>query len=239
MKFTAAAIVALCGLSASDAFVIPPPFNMPQNYYATTTRTSTTTAVSTKMADDGFSDDFKDALKDKSSSDGEEEAVGSGSSRFKELLKAAQSSGGAEGARMPVAIENPFLNPTPPPPPSQPLASTPNPEDLSVEEQARMFREMMAQQQGAAVAMPPPPQPMDAPKRVSKTDRAGRPVGRNRDADTIANAADLYFAQLKRDSSVRTMARLHGEVDIAERVFEDEGIKQLEGLLKQNPHLMG
>ena len=192
------------------------------------------------MAEGGFSDDFEDALKDRSSGDGnEEEEVGSGSSRFKELMKASQAGGGAEGARMPVAIENPFLNPATPATPSQPLASTPNPDELSVEEQARMFREMMAQQQGAAAAVPPPQQPVAAPERVSKTDRAGRPVGRNRDADTIANTADLYFAQLKRDSSVRTMAGIRGEDDVADEVFEDEGIKELEGLLKQNPHLKG
>ncbi|KAL3918387.1 MAG: hypothetical protein SGARI_007480 [Bacillariaceae sp.] len=112
---------------------------------------------------------------------------------------------------------------------------------MSVEEQARMFREMMAQQQGSAEtpASPPPPQPAAAPQRTSKTDRAGRPVGRNRDADTISNTADLYFAQLKRDSAVRTMARVRGEDDVAEQVFEDEGIKQLEGILKENPHLVG
>jgi hypothetical protein len=76
-------------------------------------------------------------------------------------------------------------------------------------------------------------------QRVSKTDRAGRPVGRNRDADSIANTSDLYFAQLKRDSTVRTLARIRGEVEIAEKVFEDEGIKQLDDLLQKNPYLKG
>mmetsp|Transcript_15246 Transcript_15246/g.24705 ORF Transcript_15246/g.24705 Transcript_15246/m.24705 type:complete len:679 (-) Transcript_15246:110-2146(-) len=121
-----------------------------------------------------------------------------------------------------------------------PLAANPN--ELSVEEQARMFREMMAQQQGGAPAVNTPVVPVaaDVPvQRVAKTDRAGRPVGRNRDADTIANTSDLYFAQLKRDSTVRTLARIQGEDEVAEKVFEDEGIKQLDELLQKNPYLKG
>lgn len=246
MRFTAAAIVALCSLGGSDAFMALPFAQTLQTHAPTPTRPSTTSSVSirTRMAGDGFSEDFEDALKVGSGSgDDDEEDVASGSSRFKELLQ-AKASGGAEEARIPVPIENPFLKPSPPPP-SQPLASTPNPDELSVEEQARMFREMMAQQQsaGAAVPSPPPtaPQAMDPANtyKTAKTDRAGRPVGRNRDADTIANTADLYFAQLKRDSTVRTMARIHGEDDVAEKVFEDEGIQELSGLLVKNPHLKG
>ena len=162
----------------------------------------------------------------------------SGSSRFKEMMAAAQSREGGGGGGLGFggrAIENPFL--------SQPYSSTPtipssssNIDEMSVEEQARRFREMMEQQQqgGGGGAVQPPPL-----ERVAKTDRAGRPVGRNRDADTIANTADLYFAQLKRDSTVRTMARIRGEDELAEKVFEDEGVKQLENLLVENPYLKG
>jgi hypothetical protein len=81
----------------------------------------------------------------------------------------------------------------------------------------------------------------EAPRstRTARTDRAGRPVGRNRDADTIANAADLYFAQLKRDSSVRGKARIRGDAEKADQVFADKGIKELEGLMYENPYLKG
>merc|ERR1712238_459512 len=61
--------------------------------------------------------------------------------------------------------------------------------------------------------------------------------GRNRDADMIANSSDLYFAQLKRDSTVRTIGRIRGEKDISEAVFEDEGIEQLQSLVQENPYL--
>jgi hypothetical protein len=251
MKFTYAAVVALSVLNGSNAFFSQPIINGVRSHATIqSTKATKTTTTTVSMAEDGFSEDFLEALSPgkkakkgtaETEEEDEEEDVGSGSSRFKELLKAAQQRGASEAPRMPRAIDNPFLNPTPPSPsamPFQPLAA--NPDELSVEEQARMFREMMAQQQaGAAAVQPPVPPLMDAPMRVAKTDRAGRPVGRNRDADTIANTADLYFAQLKRDSTVRALARLRGEVDVAEKVFEDEGIRQLDDLLQKNPYLKG
>ncbi|KAG7363177.1 hypothetical protein IV203_026537 [Nitzschia inconspicua] len=240
MKFSCAAIVALCVLQESNAFFCHS-FIKGIKMRSSPDPSSMTTTTIVSMADDGFSEDFLEALKgkggtDKGTDDEEEEDVGSGSSRFKELIKAAQQRSVAETPMMPRPIENPFLNPSPsiPPMTSQSLASSPD--ELSVEEQARLFRELMAQQQGNIPAVPPP---LPDVQRVAKTDRAGRPVGRNRDADSIANTADLYFAQLKRDSTVRTMARLRGEIDIAERVFEDEGIKQLDDLLQKNPYLKG
>jgi hypothetical protein len=150
----------------------------------------------------------------------DEPEEGSGSTRFREMLEAAKKNQGQQMAR---PIDNPFLTPA---------ASTPtapaNPDELSVEEQARLFREMMAGKQE------PPPV-----KRVSREDRAGRPVGRNPDADKISNTSDLYFAQLKRDSTVRTLARQREDYDTAEAVFRDDGIKELDNLLQTNPHLQG
>jgi hypothetical protein len=200
---------------------------------------ATTSTVS--MADNGFSDDFLEALSPEENNKGsseDEQDVGSGSSRFMNLLKAARQSGASEAQRMPHSIENPFLNQ-----PSSTIAHSlqslaSNPDELSVEEQARLFREMMAQQQTSGVVSPLTPLPAQS-QRVARTDRAGRPTGRNRDADTISNSADLYFAQLKRDSTVRTLARIRGESNVAEKVFEDEGIKQLDDLLKKNPYLKG
>jgi hypothetical protein len=231
---------------------------------ATTATTSATTtgATTTRMEMVGGmanDEDFLDALrpgKKRGSSDDQDDedevSVGSESSRFKELMKAAKMAGGQQH-HIPRPIENPFLNPPPPPVIQQQQQSLPfvaaiggDPSTLSVEEQARMFREMMArsQQQQQQQEQQQPSQQLGAmlpppPPRVSKTDRAGRPVGRNRDADSIANTADLYFAQLKRDSSVRTIARLRGENDVAEQVFADEGIKQLDELLQKNPYLQG
>lgn len=105
-----------------------------------------------------------------------------------------------------------------------------NPDGLSVEEQARMFREMMADKQG--FASPPPPTKVNR-----EGDRAGRPVGRNKDADKIANTSDLYFAQLKRDSTVRTIGRYSGDEAVSEAVFEDDGIEELDRLFLENPFL--
>jgi hypothetical protein len=136
-------------------------------------------------------------------------------------MEAANSYQAAE--RPPQTVENPFLNPPPPPQ----LAAR---DQLSIEDQARMFREM-TQQQSRSI-----PQ---GSQRTAKTDRAGRPVGRNRDADQIANTADVYFAQLKRDSTVRMLARQRGEEDIAQAVFADDGIKILDNLLQENPYLKG
>ena len=177
---------------------------------------------------------FLDALSPgkKDGNNEESEDGDSGSTRFQDMMKAAKQSGAAEAQREPTPIMNPFLNP---------VSSTPqppvNPDDLSVEEQARMFREMMA---GKQQSSPPPADILQAPlEKVARggADRAGRPAGRNRDADMIANASDLYFAQLKRDSTVRTIGRIQGDKDVSESVFEDEGIEQLSGLLKENPYL--
>lgn len=102
-------------------------------------------------------------------------------------------------------------------------------ENMSVDQQAAMFRAMMQQQQ-------PPPTDY-SPQSQKGLDAKGRKIGRNRDADTIANTADLYFAQLKRDSSVRTMARIEGDDDIAEKVFEDELVQEMKDQIKKNPYL--
>ena len=218
MRFSCATFLALAGIAGTDAFLAP---------------STTQSRVASLGVGSWDNDDFLSALsgdgsnKPEDDKEEEEEVISQGGSRFKSIMEAAKQQGGGAAEEMrPVSIENPFLNPTP----SQPT----NPDDLSVEEQARMFREMM--QQGGGQPQAPQYQP---PKRVAKTDRAGRPVGRNRDADQIANTADLYFAQLKRDSTVRTLQRIRGEHDEAEQVFADEGIKELDGLLQKNPYLQG
>eukprot|EP00980_Cylindrotheca_fusiformis_P004119 scaffold894_cov153-Cylindrotheca_fusiformis.AAC.15 len=168
---------------------------------------------------------FRRALKGSAgeNNDGEEE-VSEGSARVKAMLEAAKNAKGAvPGGR---AIPNPFLNPPPP----QPTFGN-NIDDMSVEEQAAMLRQLMANQGGDIARAPP--------MKQKRTNSAGRPVGRNKDADSIANTADLYFAQLKRDSTVRTIARMQGDDDVADAVMQDEGINQLKDLIRENPYLKG
>ena len=166
-----------------------------------------------------------------------------GGSRFKAMMEAAQKLKAADPPNRGSPPINPYAaNPFAPPsianvapPPPLPI----NPEDaenLSVEEQAALFRQMMEQRQkqGATTYSPPPPAP---PTMIGGLDAKGRKIGRNRDTDTIANTSDLYFAQLKRDSSVRNMARIQGDEEFADKVFADPSVKQLEVELKENPYL--
>ncbi len=202
MKFTLAAVLALgTSVQHSDAFLSP----------------------TVKLSRTDYRVDQKSVGPLASSE--EEEDIGRGDasgSRFQEMMNIAnqqQAQGG--GGSMGVggrAVENPFLQN------QQPS----NPGELSVEEQARMFREMMAGNQAAV-----------APMRVPSDPGAVRPQGRNPDADKIANTSDLYFAQLKRDSTVRTIGRIQGNKEVSEGVFKDAGIKELDGLLLTNPYLKG
>lgn len=155
----------------------------------------------------------------------DEEEKNQGGTRFQQMMQAAQA------AKSDVTRFNPSNQKTSADtfPPPQSVASE-TMESLSVDQQAAMFRAMMQQQQQ-------PLQTMSASPREGGIDSKGRKIGRNRDADTIANTADVYFAQLKRDSSVRTMARIRGDDETADRVFEDEGVKQLKDQIKRNPHL--
>ena len=143
-----------------------------------------------------------------------------GGSRFKELLEKAQQTESKKPAGGPI-LYNPMVGISPSTPPSL--------DSLSVEEQARMFREMMQNQQQQQAPMMPAP----SPQRRTEPRRQGR----NRDADTIANTADLYFAQLKRDSTVRTIARYSGDLEKANAVFQDPEVEELNSLIKTNPYL--
>lgn len=170
-----------------------------------------------------------------------------GGSRFQAMMaaaKAAKAAGVVPEQREslgpppmnPFAGKIPGVDDTTTPANNSPTSTTPNLETMSVEDQAAMFRAMMAQGGGA------PAPPAAAPTTTSKyqehgKDDKGRKVGRNRDADTIANTSDVYFAQLKRDSSVRNMARINGEDDVADQIFEDDGVKQLKEEFKKNPYI--
>lgn len=226
MKFTFSVVLALGTIASnSDAF------SSPATKWGPGKSLSTTKSI--MNMDLSENENFMDALSPgkKDDDDKENEANDSGSTRFQEMMKSAQQTAGAEIQRQPTPIMNPFINPiSSTRPQTQPTA---NPDDLSVEEQARMFREIMAGKQQSS------PSADIALESLPQTSKTLRPVGRNRDADMIANASDLYFAQLKRDSTVRTIGRIRGEKDISEGVFEDEGIEQLDALVQENPHFKG
>ena len=166
-----------------------------------------------------------------------------GGSRFKAMMEAAQQLKAAAPPNRGSPPINPYAaNPFVPPsfanaPPPPPLPVNPvDAQTLSIEEQAALFRQMMEQRQkqGETTYSPPPPGP---PTMIGGLDAKGRKIGRNRDTDTIANTSDLYFAQLKRDSAVRNMARIQGDDEFADQVFADPSVKQLEVELKENPYL--
>lgn len=76
------------------------------------------------------------------------------------------------------------------------------------------------------------PQPQEAISTVNPADFAPKPVNNgNRDAYEITNPADVYFAQLKRDSTIRTKARKAGDIETANSAFADEGVKALSNYL--------
>ncbi|KAL7557736.1 hypothetical protein ACA910_006213 [Epithemia clementina (nom. ined.)] len=190
----------------------------------------------------------------------DEEASGGGK-MFREMMNRAKE---RQPQIMPPPPVQPYYAPPPPPPPAYPQQFSPpqpqpfmplDPNNLSVEEQARMFREIMMQQQNAAAGVPAPapqmppvayptqyyaplPQPpVNAPANYLQggVDTMGRRIGRNRDADAIVNSADVYFAQLKRDSSLRNIARFSGDDEKANAVFSDPSLKEIK--LHVNPYL--
>ena len=115
-------------------------------------------------------------------------------------------------------------------------------ENLSVEAQAALFRELMKnptsdpdpqQQQQTFPGPPPGPRPEATGQAAVAAD--GRRIGRNRDADAVVNSADVYFAQLKKDSQVRNRARYEGDHDTAEAVFGDPALQEIK--LHVNPYM--
>lgn len=202
----------------------------------------------------------------KASHEDDEQASSQGGQMFRKLLERAKEQ---QGGRHP-----PPIPPMPPPMPVMPQTAAAPPQmpadfnNLSVEEQARLFREMMAQQ---TAPLPPPPmnpyaqqappqpypgQPQPNPYAQQQQQGAyppptappskgnylgpgiapdGRKIGRNKDADAIVNSADLYFAQLKRDSTTRNYARYAGDDEAANNVFHHPSIAQIK--MHVNPYL--
>ena len=186
--------------------------------------------------------DMRAKMKDNNDKD---EEYGGGT-KFKQLLEAAKraektSGGEAQHPAAPKSLRNPFadnpfagiegLDPTMGPTTSGGANNNLNPDEMTVEQQAEMFRQMMAGKNQQQQQAPPPI--IDLPKaRPPKPDAK---YGRNRDADAIQNTADVYFAQLKRDSTVRGIARIRGDDETANAVFKDPKIEELKDLISVNP----
>jgi len=97
----------------------------------------------------------------------------------------------------------------------------------------------------AEMTMPLPPQPplgMGGPKAKEVPDLESNsgvidpkkylPKGSgNKDSYEITGPADIYFAQLKRDSFVRSEARKSGDMEVANTPFADVGVKALTTIL--------
>jgi len=120
------------------------------------------------------------------------------------------------------------------------ITQPPDMANLSVEEQARLFREMMSQNTQQMSNTQPPqvqqqPFPQAYPPQGVPLAPDGRKIGRNRDADAIVNTSDVYFAQLKTDSTSRILARMAGDDESANQVFQDPHIKEIK--MHVNPHL--
>ena len=82
---------------------------------------------------------------------------------------------------------------------------------------------------------PPPSQPTYIPTLQEQfgTD-SSRP---NAELHKIVNVADVYLAQLKRDSTVRKIQRMAGDVDSANNeIMTDGGVDELNDWVKKNPH---
>lgn len=167
-----------------------------------------------------------------------EDDTAGGGEMFKKLMERAQQGGSAKPP--------PHMAVLPPPPPPPPAMSETGPalpagfENLSVEAQAALFRQLMlnpVQQPAAVVVQQFPPAPGPRPPATGQAAVAedGRRIGRNRDADAIVNSSDVYFAQLKVDSTVRNLARYQGDYEKAEAVFADPAIKEIK--LHVNPHM--
>ncbi|EJK70822.1 hypothetical protein THAOC_07790, partial [Thalassiosira oceanica] len=92
------------------------------------------------------------------------------------------------------------------------------------------------QMQQPQVQPPPPVVEPPLPPKTKQSDSVSRPVGYNPDAYTMANTADVYFAQLKQDSKVRKEAWLSGDRDKANEVFADDSVQKIKDGWRDNPY---
>jgi len=210
-------------------------------------------------APEGLSKDL--VAKVKASKDDAKEEASQGGSRFQELMdRAREKQPGFEvpeprPPQMQMPSNQGVMAANGADPSITPPSSIMTPDEvsnLSIEEQARLFREYFYVQQqrqmrGAATAMMQQQQQQQNhqhPKSIGSTPDNyleagigfdGRKIGRNRDAEIVSNASDVYFAQLKKDSTTRNIARYSGDNSKANAVFHDPSIQEISAPV--NPYL--
>lgn len=84
----------------------------------------------------------------------------------------------------------------------------------------------------AGESIMPAPSPPEDLTTVNPKDFIPKGSG-NKDAYEITNPADVYLAQLKRDSAVRSEARKKGDLETANKPFEDFGVKAIGSILSE------
>jgi hypothetical protein len=121
---------------------------------------------------------------------------------------------------------------TMPPPPQPPVPGAIPPPVAPVAAQPPPVAPVAAQPPGAPVEITPAPADVD-PDSLNPYDYLPQGDGRNNQSFEVNNSADVYFAQLKRDSRVRTQARKAGDLETANKPMEDVGVKALNNLLSE------
>lgn len=110
----------------------------------------------------------------------------------------------------------------------------PNPVVSQLSSEAQMQTPNQVPNQSPVPVQPTPSIPLvpkDAdPSQLNPADFLPK-ASNNRDAYEISNPADVYFAQLKRDSAVRSIARRSGDLETANTPFADVGVQALKNFL--------
>jgi len=124
--------------------------------------------------------------------------------------------------------------PPPPPPPAQQVYQ--QPEQAQYQPPPQQYQQPLSDPNellNQLAGVPSPNQQQQAPQFQDPN----RPIGRNKDADQIANTSDMYFAQLKLDSKIRKRAFLDGDYNTSNEVFADERVQDLPSELQKNPFI--
>jgi len=119
----------------------------------------------------------------------------------------------------------------PPPPPPPPTFTEQMPQQQAVPQVPQQQYQVPVPQEQYNT-----PQPQQQPNQSNESDGTKTVydylptrAGGNKDAYEVNNSADVYFAQLKRDSTLRTEARKRGDLETANSPFAEEGVKVLGG----------
>lgn len=123
-------------------------------------------------------------------------------------------------AANPAAASTITMPPPPPPPPGTPATTAATPTTTTTTTPPAV--------PGTSAV---PPAPTDPSQIKDPKEYLMKNPNRNSDAYEIANTSDVYLAQLKRDTAVRTEARAHGDNNTANQPFEELGVKAIRGII--------